>query len=130
MLQIILLFNVFPLSVFSITLCGPPIFFSPHFSILLYFLLQIGTNYFLHQVIGSPKCHTMLSAIPTGILFCRRQNLIHKLFWQEFCSVCPQDSAHPVSAHCLSSCFDLTCSALGLLTNFQAPETPSNELLN
>lgn len=54
----------------------------------------------------------------------------HKLLCWEFFSVCPQDSTHLSLLTGLSRCFDMTCSALGFLTNFQAPESPSNELLN
>lgn len=45
---------------FSIFLKTDPV--SPHFVILLCFLLYMGTHFLLHQVIGSPKHQTLLLA--------------------------------------------------------------------
>lgn len=129
MFQIILLFNVFPLSVFSITVRGPLILFLSSFPHPPLVSSPVGYNLF-------PTSSYWLSQMPDYAFSdscwnsALQKTASHKLFCQEFCSVCPQDSAHPASGHCLSRHFDLTCSALRFLINFLAPETPSNELLN
>lgn len=102
---------------------------APHFPIFLYFLLQMSTNYFLHQVIGSPRCHTMLSVTATGTLLCRKQHPINSSAGNS--AVCvPRTQPILSLVTGPSRCFDLDCFALGFLTTFQAPEAPSNELLN